>query len=150
MKLSEIIFLLLISAAVTALCLHAWLVERQSTMVILPPAGIAATLVLLCIIRGWRTLRLEEGAAQSTLQYRYWKELRETVPGLLWCLLALPFILLLGYPLGLAGFAVVFARGHGSGWPASLASGGFAFAATWMLTRALLSAPLDVVPWWLA
>lgn len=150
MKLSELLFLALVAAAVTALCLHAWLVERQSAMVILPPAGIAAALVLLAAVRAWRTLRLAEAGAQVALQQRYWKELRETFPGLLWCLAALPLILLLGYLLGLTVFAVVFARGHGSGWPASLASGAFAFAASWLLARLLLSVPLEILPPWLA
>lgn len=149
MKLSEIVFLLVVSAAAVGLCLHGWLVERQAPMVILPPAGIVTLLVLFSALRAWRTLRSAPGAPDFTLLQQYWDELRGTFRSLLWCLSTLPLILLLGYPLGLGAFAALLARGHGRGWRASLAAGACTCAVTWLVARWLLGVRLALLPEWL-
>ena len=150
MRFIEVVFLLLAALAVIGLCLHGWLVEGHSPTVILPPTGIAGVLVLLSAIRVWRTLRVGEKGANAILQHRYWDELRASFPGLLWCLAALPTIALLGYPIGLALFAVVFGRAHGGSWLGSLLSGGFVFAVCWFLAARVLSISIDLLPGWLA
>lgn len=150
MKLAEIFFLLLLSAGATALCLHGWLVEGYAPTVILPPAGITLVLVILAGARAWLTLTSGGGDAQAVLQATYWQELRGTAGGLLWCLAVLPTLLLLGYPLGLALSAAVYARCHGAGWSGGLLAGGFAFAVCWGLAGRLLGVPVEILPGWLS
>lgn len=149
MKLSEVVFLLLVPLTAVALCLHGWLVEGQAPMVILPPAGVATLLVLLSALRAWRTLRSAEGESEFTLLRQYWSELRGSFRGLLWCFSALPLILLLGYTPGLGAFAALVAQGQGRGWRASLAAGTLTGAATWLIARWLLGVRLAVLPEWL-
>lgn len=150
MKLAEIVFLLIVSAVVAALCLHGWLVEGYGPTVMLPPAGIALVLVVLAALRAWLTLAEGDGDGQAALQLAYWQELRGTAKGLLWCMAVLPLLLLLGYPLGLALAAAAYARFHGAGWPGSLLAGGFAFAVCWGLAGRLLGVPVALLPGWLA
>jgi hypothetical protein len=148
-KLAEILFLVIVSACAAALCLHGWLVEDYAPTVILPPAGIALVLAVLAGVRAWLTLTSGGGAAQAALQAAYWRELRGSAGGLLWCLAVLPLLLLLGYPLGLTLSAAIYARFHGAGWGGSLLAGGFAFAVCWGLAGRLLGVPVEILPGWL-
>jgi len=149
MKRAELAFLVLLSAVVVALCLHGWLLEGYGPTVILPPAGIAVVLVALAALRAWMTLARRDGDVQTALLRRYWDDLRGTAGGLLWCLAVLPLLLLLGYPLGLALTAAVYARFHGAGWAATLLAGGFAFAVCWGLAGRILGVSMSLLPgWW--
>ena len=150
MKLPEIVFLVGVSLAVLVLCLHGWLVEGYSPTVILPPAGMAVVIVSLAAWRIWRTLRVGGADSGAALQQAYWQELSGTTRGLLWCMSALPLLLVFGYPFGLTLFAVLYARGHGGGWPGSLLAGGFAFVFCWGMAGHLFGVSMDLLPEWLA
>ena len=150
MKLTEIVFLLLVCAIAVALCLHGWLVEGYGAIVIVPPALIALVLVVLAAVRVLRTLKIAPEGAERALQVEYWQELRGSVPALVWCMSAAPLLFLLGYPMGLAVFAGLFARVFGSGWTGSLLTAGLAFAVVWFAARGLLGVPIPLLPGWLA
>jgi hypothetical protein len=149
MRIVEVLFLLGISAVAVVLCLHGWLVAGHGPTVILPPAGIAAVLVILASLRLLRTLRLEAGDAEDDLQRQYWEELSGSVGPLLWCLAVPPLLLLLGYPLGLALFVAGYVRAHGGSWTASLLGGGGAGAVVWFGAKGALGVPVPLLPgWW--
>lgn len=149
MKLSEIGFLMALCIGMTVLCLYGWLVAGYGPLVLLPPVGIAAVVVPLGVVRGVLTLTLRSGDGQAALLRGYWRELRGTIGGLLWCLSVLPLLLLLGYPIGLSVFATLYARSHGAQWVGSLLAGAFAFAVCWGGAGKLLGVPVALVPgWW--
>jgi len=150
MKAAELIFLTLICLAAAALCLHSWLVAGDGPLVIAAPAGIALALIVFSAVRALQTVKECAGSAQAELQADYWRQLRGSLRPMLGCLLAVPLLFLLGYPLGLAVFAAGYARAFGAGLAGALALAVLTFAAVWLGAAGLLGISLPLLPEWLA
>ena len=150
MKISEVVFLLLICGLAGALCLHGWLVEGQGPLVLAAPAALAVVLLLLAALRLVRMQGLAVEAEADELQRGYWQELRGSVRPMLWSLSAAPLLLAFGYPLGLAVFAGLYARTFGSSWSGACALAVFTFALVWGGAGLLFGVPVPVLPGWLA
>ena len=149
MKVTEIVFLLLICGVATALCLHGWLVVGHGPLVIAAPAMMTLALLVLSAVRILRSLEIAGNGEEAALQREYWQELRGSFRAMLWTLSAAPLLLLLGYPLGLAVFAGLYARVFGSGWLGSLLTAGGAFVVVRWGAGQLFGVPIPLLPGWM-
>ena len=153
MKRLEIVSLCAIALIVTGLVLIGWLHYEYSPTVMRMPTLLVLVMLALIVLRLAilsREYRLSSGpgdgagpTSPAAVDFRY-----SWINAATWLLAVLPFVQLLGFPLGLGAYAMAFTKVRGQGWRTATALGlGMALLAYLGFVE-LLSVPLPVVPFW--
>ncbi len=153
MKRLEITSLCAIALVMSGLTLIGWFHYEYSLTVMRMPTLLVVVMVVLIVLRLAILSRAHglspafgESArppSPATVGYRYsWTNAAMRL------LAVLPFVQLLGFPLGLGAFAMAFTKARGLGWRTATTLGLGMTLLAYLGFVELLSVPLPVVPFW--
>ena len=150
----EMVSLIIVAASMAGLCALGWLYYDYSKLVLRFPLIVAGTMFvvistrLIALLRASETTKRAEPVATDNdvveAGFKHgWGHAS------LWLVAVLPSVALLGYPLGLAAYALVYTKSHDRSWRMAFALAAGIFAVAYFVFVKALLVPLPVLPFWL-
>ena len=151
MRAVEVTFLLVLAALLTGICLiGAFHYDYSAGLMLFPLLAAGVTLAIIAVQLGILLAEARRGPAADLPEHRRAAPVAAgaVLPDLLWLVSVVPFIVLLGYPAGLALYLVCTLRRAGEGWPLAIGVAAASLLVSYCVFVRLLGVLLPLFPFW--